>query len=246
MGVEFDALTERQVVTKILDAAQSGRGGWVVTPNVDVLRQCHGDPDVRRLAEMADLVVADGMPLVWAAKLLGAPLPARVPGSSLIWTLPEEAARRKASIFLLGGSPGVAVLAARRLQAEYPGLAIAGTLSPPRGFEADPRELGRIDDALERANPDVVFVGLPCPKQERLIAALRGRFPAMWFLGIGVALSFVAGEIPRAPSFVQRAGFEWLYRLIYEPHRLFRRYVLHDMPFAVKMLVSVLVARLSR
>lgn len=246
MGLRIDAVTEQEAIDQILEGVEAGRGGWVVTPNTDVLRQVRSDVAVARLVDQADLVVADGMPIVWACRLQGTPVPAQVPGSSLIWTLPEQAVDRGASIFLLGGEPGIADVAAERLRETYPGLSVVGTQCPPHGFEDDAEELRQIEEALERAQPDIVFVGLGFPKQERLIAELRERFGAMWFLGVGISLSFVAGELPRAPVLLQRSGLEWLYRLAHEPRRLFRRYIVRDLPFAARMFTAALVTRARR
>lgn len=245
-GVRFHALTEQQAVAAILDAVAAGRGGWVVTPNLAILRAIARSADVRRLVAGADLVLADGVPVLWASRLQGTPLPQTAPGSSLVFTLAAGAAQRQASIFLLGGNPGVAELAARRLRERSPGLAVAGTLSPPFGFEDDPAELRRIREAVAAARPDIVFVGLGFPKQERLIAELRDVLPHAWFIGVGIALSFAAGDLPRAPVVLRRLGLEWLYRLAQEPRRLYRRYLVESLPFAVRLFAGVLVRRALR
>jgi N-acetylglucosaminyldiphosphoundecaprenol N-acetyl-beta-D-mannosaminyltransferase len=246
MGVGIDPVSEEETVAATLDHVERDRGGWVCPVNVDVLRQCTESDEVRSLVDRADLVVADGMPLLWASRLAGSPLPGRVAGSSLIRSLPRAAAQRRASVFLLGGNPGAAERAADVLRAESPGLRVAGTLCPPLGFERDPAELARIEAALRVARPDVVFVGLGFPKQERLIQRLRPVLPEGWFVSCGVSFSFVSGEVSRAPAWVQRAGLEWLHRLAHEPRRLFRRYVVDGVPFLTRVMASAALARRRR
>lgn len=246
LGLQFNALTETEVVGTILDAVAAGRGGWVLTPNLDILRQIDGSEETRRLVHGADLVVADGVPVLWASRLQATPLPQTVPGSSLIYSLSAGAAQRGASIFLLGGNEGVPEVAAQRLRERFPSLRVAGTLSPPFGFEHEPAELQRVRKALKASAPDIVFVGLGFPKQEQLIALLRADFASTWFLGVGIALTFAAGHLPRAPLTVQRLGLEWLYRLIHEPRRLYRRYLLQGPPFAARLFGRLLAQRARR
>ena len=130
-----------------------------------------------------------------------------------------------------------------KLTERYPGLRVAGTLSPPFGFEASPEWHERIERALRDAAPDIVYVGLGFPKQERLIVSLRRGFPDTWFVSCGISFSFVSGEIHRAPLLVQRLGLEWMHRLLQEPRRLFRRYLVQGPPFLAELLWSALRAR---
>ena len=232
-GVAFDALTEGQVVARIIDGLKNGEGGRVVTPNVDICRRASRDPEARDLIRQASVVVADGMPLVWAARLQGDPLPERVTGASLIFSLSAAAAAGGWSMYLLGGDPGVPDTAAAELAARYPGLRVAGTDAPPPGFDWT-----AVRDKLEAARPDIVFVGLGFPKQERVIAAVAPALPGAWFIGCGAAIPFAAGALPRAPGWMQETGLEWAWRLASEPRRLFRRYLAEDLPFAVRLLVS--------
>lgn len=243
--MRFAALTEAEATEWILARCGTGAGGWVSTPNVQQLRLISRDRELRELTATAALTVADGMPLVWASALQGTPLPERVAGSSLVWSLARGAGARGTSLFLLGGDEGVAVRAAERLRAEVPDLSIAGTHYPPPGFERDERERALIRERLREARPDVVYVGLGFPKQERLIAELRGEFPEMWFLGIGVSLSFLSGDRARAPRWIQRLGLEWVHRLALEPRRLFRRYLVEGVPFTLRLLL-VCAARRRR
>lgn len=241
-GVELHALDESATIEYVLSSLAVGKGGWLVNPNVDVLRQIDRDPAIRRLVGQATLVVADGAPLEWAARLARTPLPPRVPGSTLIWSLSTAAAKADRSVFLLGGAPGVADRAADALVALAPTLRVAGTHCPPVGFERDPRQLAHIRTVLAAAEPDIVFCGLGFPKQERLIDELVDGFARTWFIGSGASLAFAAGEVARAPEWVRKVGAEWVYRLFREPRRLARRYLVHDAPYALELLARSAVA----
>jgi len=235
MDMPIDAITERDAVAHILAELQSGVGGWVITPNLDQLRQFVKKPEVQRYYAEASLVLADGMPLVWAGWILGRRLPERVPGSAMIWSLTAGAAREGRSIFLLGGNEGSAAAAAEELLAKHPDLKVAGTYCPPVGFEKDAGQMELIRERLREVRPDIVYVGLGFPKQEKVIEEVRGELPGAWFLGIGVSFSFVSGEIGRAPAWMQRLGMEWMHRLVQEPKRLFKRYVVQGLPFAAQL-----------
>ena len=243
LGVKFHAIDERQCVLHIAEELSAGRGGWAITPNLDILRQCQRDGGLRKMLETAELVVADGMPLIWASRLKGTPLPGRVAGSNLISSLSAEAARRGRSIYLLGGSPGSAVKAAGILTARFPGLRIAGTSCPTPGFEKTEGGISEVVGDLTAARPDIIFVGLGSPKTEHLITAIRTCLSGAWWVGIGISFSFLTGEVKRAPAWVQKAGLEWMHRLVQEPRRLAKRYLVHGIPFAVRLLASSALER---
>ncbi|GGM17246.1 WecB/TagA/CpsF family glycosyltransferase [Dactylosporangium sucinum] len=247
-GLAIDPLTEPQVVAHVLRALDEGRGGWIVTPNVDILRQVARDPALRQELSRADLAVADGAPLVWAARLAGRSLPARVAGSDLVWSLSQGLAAAGRSIFVLGGDPATdgAARAAAKLAESFEGLRIAGALSPAYGFDRSPAKIRAIGQVVRAADPDMMYVGLGFPRQERLIATLRSEHPRAWFLGCGAAVNFVAGDVQRARPVLQKAGLEWLDRLAREPRRLARRYLREDAPFAAALLARSLHHRLTR
>ena len=244
MGLSLAALSEEETIAHVLGQIEAGNGGWICTANVDILRQWTRSPQLRELVASASLVVADGMPLVWACALQRTPLPERVAGSTLALTLPAAAAAKGASVFLLGGRPSTAEIAALRLAELNPGLRVAGTLCPPLGFERQPETLELICATLEAASPDIVFVGLGFPKQEQLIEILRSVVPGAWFVGCGGSFSFIAGDLSRAPTLLQRLGLEWLHRLALEPRRLYRRYVVDGIPFTCSLMSRALVTRL--
>ena len=245
-GLEFDALTETEVIGFVSDAWTAGRGGSIVTVNVDIARAAARSPELAGLVATGSLVVADGMPLVWAARAAGDVLPERVAGSSLIATLSAAAAQGGRSVFLLGGADGVPDKAAQALVTRSPGLRVAGTDSPPFGFDDTDEGVQRTVAKVAAAGPDLVFVALGFPRQEQLINRLRQELPEAWFVGCGGAITMMAGVTPRAPRALQRLGLEWLHRLALEPRRLARRYLRDDLPFAVGLLIRSAGGRFRR
>ncbi|MFB4280691.1 WecB/TagA/CpsF family glycosyltransferase [Nonomuraea sp. MTCD27] len=243
-AIDVMVITETELAETVAAGWRAGQGGWIVTANVDIVRAATRDPELAALVAQAQVVVADGMPVVWAGRLAGAAIRERVTGASLVFTLSERAAAEGRSVFLLGGDEGVPEEAGRVLAERYPGLRVAGAYSPPYGFDADPRHLREVAERVSATAPDLVLVGLGFPKQERVIATLRARLPAAWHLGCGAGIPMAAGQFSRAPALLQRSGGEWLHRLALEPRRLARRYLVHDMPFALRLLVQSLRIRL--
>lgn len=244
-GVDFNAISEDEAIQHIVERSRRGVGGRVVTPNLHILRSCSIHPEILGLVQRAHLRLADGMPIVWASWVQGTPIPQRVTGSNLIYSLSEAAANAGLSVFMLGGNPGMADAASKILSEQYPGLNVVGTSCPVFGFEKDPKTYNRVIEEVVEAQPDIVFVGLGCPKQERLMERISERMPNTWLLGIGYSFSFVAGEVPRAPLWVQKIGMEWLHRLSKEPRRLAHRYLLEGIPFFAKLLLSAAASRLA-
>lgn len=236
-GVVIDAETEASAVERVMRCLDDGRGGLMVTVNLDHVRRCQIDPAYRDLVARSELVVADGMPLVWKARVQGTPLPERVAGSSLIWPLCEACAACGRSVYLLGGDPGAGEAAKAVLERRFPGLRVCGVMSPERGFERDEARMAAIEREVAASGADVVFVALGSPKQEFVAERLLRVMPRTWFIGCGITLSFVAGQVRRAPLWMQRCGLEWTHRLAQEPRRLTRRYLIDGLPFAISLLV---------
>lgn len=245
-GVDLDAVTPDEVIAHVLETLGDGRGGSIMTPNLDHLRQHSDDIHIRPLFSLADLVVADGKPLLWASRLQGTPLPCRVAGSELIFTMTAAAASAHKRVFLLGGAPGTAGRAADTLAARFPGIRVVGTYCPSYDFEHGHEEISAIEELIRSASPDLVYVGLPFPKADRLIHRLRRSTPATWYFALGISFSFVSGDLKRAPRWMQESGLEWLHRLLSEPRRLFRRYLIQGIPFAIVLFGRALIQRFAR
>jgi N-acetylglucosaminyldiphosphoundecaprenol N-acetyl-beta-D-mannosaminyltransferase len=243
-GAELHKVTERQCIKHILGQLAEGRGGVIVTMNLDYLRRFVYEPLSAKRYQQATLITADGMPLIWASRLRGTPLPERVTGSNLIWSLTAAAAESGRSVYLLGGNPGTAQNAAAVLSKAYPNLRVAGASSGPPNLK-EPSELSDLVSELAGKKPDIIYVALGSPKEERVIETMREKLPGAWWMGVGISFSFVAGEIARAPAWMQLAGLEWLHRLLQEPRRLAKRYLVHGLPFACSLLLEAAWSRVS-
>lgn len=221
----IDSVTLDEAVNWVLSAARGGCCRYVVTPNSDHIVMLETHEALAEAYREAHLVVADGMPLVWASKLIGPVLPARVTGSELMPRLCQAAAQGGQTVFFLGAGPGVAEKARERLEQAYPGLKVLGTYSPPLGFEKNAAEQEHILRMLKEANAEIIFVGLGAPKQELWMHQNFQKLPRGVLLGVGAAIDFCAGQIQRAPLWMQKSGSEWIYRLMKEPRRLAKRYL---------------------
>lgn len=224
-GIQIDNLSFEAAVERIITIAREHRSQYIVTPNADHLVRLQEDPKFQEVYRGAALIVADGMPIVWASKWLGNPLPERITGADLLPRLCKEAAHSGLSVYFLGAAEGIAQIAAAKLTATYPSLKVAGWYSPPFGFEKESQECQRIIDQIHQCSPDIIFVGLGSPKQEFWIANNRHLINTGVLLGIGASIGFAAGTEKRAPLLMQKLGLEWLHRLLQDPRRLAIRYL---------------------
>lgn len=226
-GIRIDALRMPEAVGRVLAWSRGcqERCHYVVTPNVDHAVLMQENEALRAAYADADLVLADGHPLVWASRWLRQPLPERVPGSDLVPRLFDGSpADRPLRVFLLGAAPGVAMRAAENMRRRWPQVETVGVYSPPLGFEKCESESNMILGRILLARPDVLVVGLGAPKQEIWVHRHRDRIHAKVALCVGATIDFLAGEKRRAPRWMQRTGIEWLHRMLSEPRRLVRRY----------------------
>ena len=228
MGVLIDRTPRASVIAQVERFVQSGRPNQIVTVNVDFLNIAHKDRSFVSLLNAAALAVPDGMPLLWVSRLVGQRLPQRITGTDLLTDCAALAARAGYRIFLLGAAPGVAEAAGRVLEARYPGLQIAGSYAPPEQGDFTATENARIVDLVRATRPDMLFVALGTPKQERWIYENLEALGVPLCVGIGGVFNFITGRVPRAPQAMQRFGLEWLFRLLLEPRRLWRRYLVDD------------------
>jgi N-acetylglucosaminyldiphosphoundecaprenol N-acetyl-beta-D-mannosaminyltransferase len=227
--VPVDRVTFSQAIDAIDELVARGSGGAVFTPNVDHVVLAEKHAAFRVSYQTANLCLADGMPVVWASRWLKRPVPEKVSGSDLIGPLMERAAAKQWRIYLLGGAPGIAEKAAAIFQGrgvQVVGVDAAAIHDPTSASERQP-----IVEQIRRAAPHVVLVALGAPKQELFINAARLEIGGAVMLGIGASLDFIAGNVRRAPRWMSQHGLEWCYRLLQEPRRLWRRYLLRDPKF---------------
>ncbi|MEZ5408702.1 MAG: WecB/TagA/CpsF family glycosyltransferase [Acidimicrobiales bacterium] len=218
-GIDDDAVTVNETRTRVADTIAGGRRGKVVTLNTTGLMLAERQPFFRRFVAEADLVVADGQPLVWLSPLFGRRLPARVAGIDLIEQLAEQAARSRHSIYLLGAEPETVATAAAELQARHPGLQIAGS---HHGFLGD--GASDVACAIGASGAAILLVGMGSPRQEEFIDTYWDQLGVNIAIGVGGSFEVLANRLVRAPRWVQSVGLEWAFRMLQEPRRLTRRY----------------------
>ncbi len=228
MNTEIDNLTLEEALDAIEVLISENRNSIVVTPNVDHIIQIERGGELADIYRHADLIVCDGMPLVWISRMYGTPIKEKVSGSDLFPGLCKRAAEKGYRMFFLGAEEGVAAEAARRLSKRFKGLNVVGTYSPTLGFEKDPEEMRHIKDMIRGLKPDILIVALGCPKQEIFIARNRDELGVPVSLGLGASVDFEAGKVKRAPKWMADHGLEWAFRLFQDPKRLAKRYLVDD------------------
>lgn len=230
--IALDRVDMRGTIDRIVDvlAGPRTRSFHIVTPNAQFVQLARLDSRFARIVQKADLSVADGVPLVWASRLLGNPLPGRVNGTDLMVRLSAEAAQRGWRVYFLGGRSGAAEGAAAALRTMHPSLHVAGTDCPAMDFMLDAQLDSSAAQRIRKAAPDILFVALGAPKQEIWIDAHRD-LPVGVMVGVGGSFELVAGIMRRAPACFQRTGCEWLWRLAMEPKRMWKRYLVGNSLF---------------
>ena len=241
--VPVDSLTFAQAIDAIDALVAAGKGGTVFTPNVDHVVQAEENARFRDAYEAAALSLVDGMPVLWASRLIGNPLPEKVSGSDLVAPLLARAAERGWRVFFLGGLPGSAEGARDLLVERIPGLHVVGVASPRIEVDGASEAHGEIVDVMREARPDLVLVALGAPKQELFSHAIAERMRPAVLVGVGGTLDFIAGKVRRAPPWMSASGLEWLYRLGQEPRRMWRRYLVRDPKFLLIVLRELRRAR---
>ena len=224
LGIPFHNVSFADTVEWVRQRVQSRRPAYIATVNMDFITHAWKDPELQRILLEADLVVADGIPIVWLSRLQGFPLKQRVTGSDLVPMFAELAARENFSLYGLGGAEGVAENALNKLSERFPGMRTAGFYSPPKAdiIDMDNRQ---ILQRLDVADPDILLVAFGAPKQEKWVNMHIRQWKVPVSIGIGGSLDFLAGAQKRAPLWMQRLALEWLWRMLSNPRRLFRRYV---------------------
>ena len=232
-ALSVDAVTRSEALEAIEALVNAGHGGAVFTPNVDHIVLAEDDQRMRAAYARANLSLADGVPVVWASRLMGEALPEKISGSDLVTPLLDLASDRGWTVYFLGGAPGVAALARDKLRDSLPRLRVVGVDSPRIDVDDSREAREPILERIRSAHPDLVLVALGAPKQEIWIDLVRDHLKPAVLFGVGASLDFVAGTLPRAPKWMSEAGLEWLFRLAREPRRLWRRYLLRDPKFAL-------------
>lgn len=217
-----------ETLDEICRLVEENKKSYVVAINVDVVMKMEKDKYLKKITDEADLTLVDGKPLVWIAKWHKHPVKAKISGSDLIPELCKVADKRGYSIFIIGGAEGVAEKAKKNLQEKHKSIRIVGTYSPPFGFEKNKQELQKINIMISDVHPDLVITCFGCPKQEKWIYENYSEYDGTVSICAGATVDFLAGTISRAPGWMSEHGFEWFYRLLQEPKRLFKRYLVDD------------------
>lgn len=229
MNTNIDNLTMAETLHEIDKLIQKKNCSYVVTPNVDHIVRLEKDVELQKVYKNASLILTDGKPLIWISKWYKTPIKEKISGSDLFPKVCELAANKNYTMYLLGAAEGVADTAAKNLMKKYPGLNVVGTYSPPFGFEKNEQEMNKIKTQIQDVHPDILIVGLGCPKQEKFMYYHCKELGVPISFGLGASIDFEAGNIKRAPKWMSNHGLEWLYRFSKEPKRLFKRYFVDDL-----------------
>ncbi len=228
MNTEIDNLSMSEALQEIEKKIRENKCGYVVTPNVDHIVKLEHGGEICDVYKNAAMILADGKPLIWISKLYQRPIKEKISGSDLFPLVCEMAAEKGFKMFFLGAAEGVAAKAAGNLMEKYPGLQVVGTYSPPIGFEKSKEEMEKIEKQIKKVKPDILIVGLGCPKQEKFMYHNSERLGVPLSFGLGASLDFEAGNIKRAPRWMADHGLEWLFRITQDPKRLAKRYLVDD------------------
>ena len=227
MGCQIDNLTMEETLQKVDGFIQSGHPHQHVVVNVDKLVKAERDAELRRIINDCALINADGMPVVWASRLLGKPLKERVAGVDLFEALKRRSADKQWRVYLLGAREEVVSEVKRLYEMKYPGLTVAGYRNGYWSAEEEPGVVAQITEA----RADLLFVAISSPKKEHFLGQYQGQMKIPFAMGVGGTFDVAVGRVKRAPVWMQKSGLEWFYRFLQEPRRMFRRYFIEDMGF---------------
>lgn len=242
LGVKVSHLNQQLVRARILRALDTGERGYVCVTGVHGVSEAQDDPEFKEILNSALLNTPDGMPLVWAGKLYGLKKMDRVYGPDTMLNICKAGVKRKTKHFFYGGKEGVADLLKEKLQERIPGLQVVGTYCPPFRPLNDEEETVLKHRIIE-TEPDIIWVGLSTPKQERFMAEYLPKLDTQLMFGVGAAFDFHTGLVPQAPKWMQNSGLEWVYRLCKEPRRLWWRYLKNNPLFILRISLQLIGAR---
>lgn len=228
MNTEIDNLTMQDALQAIDQLIHEDKGSYIVTPNVDHIVQLETNKELQKAYQNASLILTDGKPLQWIANWYGTPIKEKISGSDLFPFLCELATQKGYKMFFLGAAEGVAEKAAEKLTNRFKGLQVVGTYSPPIEFEKKQKEMVKIKIMIKKVKPDILIVGLGCPKQEKFMYYHCKELGVPISLGLGASFDFEAGNIKRAPRWMSEHGLEWLFRITQDPKRMIKRYLVDD------------------
>ena len=243
LGCAVDNLTMHETLDRIGEMVRSRLPHQHVVINADKVVKAARDPKLAEIIERCDLINADGMPVVWASKLLGQPLKERVTGVDLFFALLARAAERNWRVYFLGAQEHVIQEVVARARTSYPQLIIAGHRN---GYWEGQDEETAVVDAIEKARADLLFVAISSPKKEEFLAKHQQRMRVPFAMGVGGTFDVMTGQVKRAPRWMQVSGFEWFYRFLQEPRRMFRRYFFEDMYFFLLLARAMRAQRIAR
>lgn len=229
MGIHIDNMDAQEIIDHVSKCIKNKKPVQIVGVNVDQIVRVNKNDLSKRIFQEAELVFIDGKPIKWMCTLLGRPAKERITGPDLMELICKENARNNLRIFLLGAAEGVAKRCGEVLAKKYPGIIIAGSYSPPFGFEKDKEELNHINKILKESHSDILFVGMGSPKQDIFIYENKQIYDIPVSFSMGAAIDFIAGNIKRAPRWMVNCGLEWVHRILQNPKRLWRRYLVDDM-----------------
>lgn len=221
-------LSMKDCLEAIDSLVSQDKKSYIVAVNVDVIVKIEDDPYLKKIIDNAELVLVDGKPLQWIAKYQGNPIKEKISGSDLVQLLLKQASDKGQSVFIIGGKDGIAQKAKSNIEKSNPKIKIVGTYAPPLGFEKDQKELDKINVMISDCHPDILIACFGCPKQEKWIYENYLKYEAKLSVCAGATVDFLAGNVKRAPKWISNIGFEWFYRFLQEPKRLFRRYFVDD------------------
>lgn len=228
MGCAIDNLTMEETLRTVEGFIEAGTPHQHVVVNVDKLVKASRDAGLKRIINDCALVNVDGMPVVWASRLLGKPLKERVTGVDLFEALMRRAAARGWRVFLLGAQEEVVSQVAATYQRKYPELVLAGWRN---GYWQGEQEEAQVVERVRAARPDLLFVAISSPKKEEFLGRWQAAMRVPFAMGVGGTFDVAIGRVKRAPLWMQKAGLEWFYRFLQEPRRMFRRYFIEDVAF---------------